>query len=195
MRPLRNVVLAMLLLSATAGTTVAGGGNSAAAHACHQGGYLALVGSGGETFGNAGECVSFAARGGTFATGIIIPAGASVTFDNPTLSACNSLTWGFVTGFGGLALDSKPPGCTTTTFPDFTTGEFEAATVLRVLLTDESCGPTTYASDGDHAIVTQTGTMTWQVDIADAGGFCERQNTPVTFTPPGNLSVGVIINP
>jgi hypothetical protein len=43
--------------------------------------------------------------------------------------------------------------------------------------------------------VTQTGTWTWEVDIADAGGFCERQNTPAVFTPPGNLSVEVIINP
>lgn len=44
-----------------------GGGNSGAAHACEQGGHLGLVGSGGETFANIGECVSFAGRGGTFA--------------------------------------------------------------------------------------------------------------------------------
>jgi hypothetical protein len=195
MRLIRITMLATMLVAVTAGTTLAGGGNSAAAHACQKGGYLALVGSGGETFANTGECVSFAARGGTFATGIIVPAGATVTFDDPTLSACNNLSWGYNVGSGDVELGSKVYGCFTTTQADVTVGPFATATILRVYLTDEFCGPTTYYSDGDHAIVTPTGVSSWQVDIADAGGFCERQNTPVVFTPPGNLSVGVVINP
>jgi hypothetical protein len=43
------------------------GGNSDAAHACQQGGYLTLQGSDGTTFKNEGDCVSYAARGGTIA--------------------------------------------------------------------------------------------------------------------------------
>lgn len=194
MRIIRITLFAALLMMLTAGTALAGGGNSAAAHACQQGGYLGLVGSDGETFRNTGECVSFVAHGGTFATGIIVPAGASVTFDDPTFSACNQLQWGWSSSFGGLALDVFPGGCGTATYPDYTTGEFETATVLRVFLDDLTCGAT-YQSDGNHAIVTQISATEWQVDIADAGGFCERENDPVVFTPPGNLSVGVIINP
>src|SRR5688500_2210494 len=68
MRPIRIGFLVAALVVLTAGTTLAGGGNSGAAHACQNGGYVDLVGSGGETFANTGECVSFAARGGTFMT-------------------------------------------------------------------------------------------------------------------------------
>src|SRR6478735_6203364 len=57
-------------------------GNSQAAHACNHGGYRALVGADGTTFRNTGACVSFAAHGGKFATGIIIPAGKTATLSN-----------------------------------------------------------------------------------------------------------------
>jgi hypothetical protein len=46
----------------------AGGGNSDAAHACQHGGYADLIGTDGvtdTTFRNTGECVSYAAHGGT----------------------------------------------------------------------------------------------------------------------------------
>jgi hypothetical protein len=196
MRLIRIALLATTLVVLSAGTASAGGGNSAAAHACQKGGYLGLVGSNGETFRNTGECVSFAAHGGTFATGIIVPAGATVTFDDPTLSACNELSWGYTTtGSGDTTLGGKSFGCFTETEADTTVGPFATAVVLRVFLTDHTCADTTYYSDGDHAIVTPTSATSWQVDIADAGGFCERQNTPVVFVPPGNLSVDVVINP
>jgi hypothetical protein len=42
-----------------------GPGNSDAAKACQQGGYANLVGADGTQFANTGECVSYAARGGT----------------------------------------------------------------------------------------------------------------------------------
>ena len=195
MRIIRIGLFAAMLVAMTAGTALAGGGNSAAAHACQKGGYLGLVGSGGETFRNTGECVSFAAHGGTFATGIIVPAGWTVTFDDPTLSACNELTWGYSVGSGDVPLGGKPYGCTTETQADSTVGPFATAVVLRVFLTDHTCGNTTYYSDGDHAIVTPTSPTSWAVDIADAGGFCEIQNLPAVFVPPGNLSVDVVINP
>jgi hypothetical protein len=195
MRLIRIGLLAAMLVLATSATALAGGGNSAAAHACQQGGYLGLVGSGSETFSNVGECVSFTAHGGTFATGIIVPVGATVTFDDPTFSACNELSWGYNLGTGDTELGSKVYGCFDQTDADVTVGPFATAVVLRVYLTDETCGPTTYYSDGDHANLTQLSASSWQVDIADAGGFCERQNTPVEFTGPGNLSVGVIVNP
>ena len=198
MRAIRIGILAAALVVLTAGTTLAGGGNSAAAHACQKGGYVDLVGSGGETFRNTGECVSFVAHGGTFMTltGIVVPAGATVTFDNPTLSACNTLSWGYTVDATNVALGGKSFGC----FPpmtesDTTVGPFATTVVLRVFLTDELCQSTTYYSDGDHAVTVQTSPTRWDVDIADAGGFCERRDVPAVFVPPGNLSVDVIVNP
>lgn len=46
----------------------ASGGNSDAAHACQQGGYARFVAPGGGGFANTGECVSFAAHGGSLVT-------------------------------------------------------------------------------------------------------------------------------
>ena len=57
-------------------------GNSGAAHKCQKGGYLSLVGANGTTFRNVGACVSFAAHGGQFATGLVIPAGKTATLSN-----------------------------------------------------------------------------------------------------------------
>jgi len=184
------------LASATAALASTGGGNSAAALACQKGGYLGLVGENGETFRNVGACVSFAAHGGTFATGIIVPKGHTVTFDDPTWSACNALAWGYTTGGPNVQVGTKAYGCTVTPIvdPDVTVGPFATAVVLRVYLQDDTCSSTVYYSDGDHAHVTPTGTHSYQVDIADAGGFCERQTIPAVFTGPGNLSVGVVIN-
>ena len=54
-----------------AGTAFAGGGNSDAAHACQKGGYANVVGGTmtlpdtSVTFGNTGQCTSYAAQGGT----------------------------------------------------------------------------------------------------------------------------------
>ena len=191
---------ALIALLATATATAAfaksGGGKSAAAHACQKGGYLGLVGTNGETFRNVGACVSFAAHGGKFATGIIVPKGHTATFDDPTWSACNALAWGYTTGGSNVQLGTKAYGCTGTPVvdPDVTVGPFPTAVVLRVYLQDDTCSSTVYYSDGDHAHVTPTGVHTYQVDIADAGGFCERQTIPADFTGPGNFSVGVVIN-
>lgn len=60
-------------------------GNSGAAHQCQKGGYLSLVGADGTTFRNVGACVSFAAHGGKFATGLVIPAGKTATLTNAQL--------------------------------------------------------------------------------------------------------------
>lgn len=202
MRPIRIGFLVAALVVVTAGTTLAGGGNSAAAHACQDGGYVDLVGSGGETFANTGECVSFAAHGGTFMTepepetGIVVPAGATVTFDDPTLSACNTLSWGYAVDSTNVALGGKAFGCfPPMTAPDTTVGPFATTVVLRVFLTDLLCQSTTYYSDGNHAVTVQSSPTAWDVDIADAGSVCERRDTAVVFVPPGNLSVDVIVNP
>jgi hypothetical protein len=192
-RLIGTIVLAALLCMATSTVALAKGGNSAAAKACQKGGYLGLVGTGGETFRNTGGCVSFAAHGGKFATGIIVPKGHTVTFNDPTLSACNALVYGYTAGGSTVPLGSKPLGCTTGTDPDVTAGPFATAVVLRVYLEDQTCGAT-YFSDGNHAHVAQLTPTSWLVDIADAGGFCERQNIPAEFTGPGNLRVEVVIN-
>src|SRR5206468_10500479 len=82
-RLIGTIVLAALLCMATSTVALAKGGNSAAAKACQKGGYLGLVGAGGETFRNTGGCVSFAAHGGKFATGIIVREGDAGTCAAP----------------------------------------------------------------------------------------------------------------
>jgi len=57
------------------------GGNSDAAHACQQGGWQHLEGSDGTLFHNTGECVSFAAHGGTLVPIPQAPVITSFTFD------------------------------------------------------------------------------------------------------------------
>src|SRR6185436_8801741 len=53
--------------------TAQSGGNSAAAQLCQDGGYLNLVRTDGTGFRNVGECVSYAAHGGTFGGGPACP--------------------------------------------------------------------------------------------------------------------------
>ncbi len=184
---LTAVAIAVLPVAASAQT-----GNSDAAHLCQKGGYANLVGSGGETFSNAGECASFVAKGGTFATGIILLAGQTVTFNNPRFSACNELAYGYSVNGTSVQLGQKPSGCVTTTLDDVTVGPFPTAVVLSVYLYDGTCDAT-YSSDGNHAIVAAS-PPTYQVDIADAGSGCNRENVPVSGFTVGNLSVELIIN-
>lgn len=199
MKTLRMIALLAMCLVTLAGLpqlATAQHGSSEAARDCQQGGYAALVGAGGETFSNAGECVSFAARGGVFASGIVIPAGQTATFVNPTLSACNALAYGYTTSGGASGqLGGKPVGCATTTLASQTVGPFSTAVILTVYLQDLTCGQT-YGSDGNHARVTGSSPV-FQVDIADAGPGCSVAGVPVDLSDgrPGNLSVQVAINP
>ena len=202
MRPIRISLLVTMLLALSAVPALAGGGNSDAAHACQNGGYAELVGSGGETFSNTGECVSFAAHGGTFATEpppdpnvIVVPAGATVTFDNPTLAACNQLSWGFTVNSMMTVVGGKPSGCGSEVEGDSTFGPFATTVELRVLLIDHTCANTFYFSDGDHARTLATSATSWAVDIADGGPGCSLQNVPAPFVGEGNLSVDVVVNP
>ena len=58
-------VIVATVLSTLMAPPALSSGNQDAAHACQKGGYLTLQGTDGTTFKNAGECVSFVARGGT----------------------------------------------------------------------------------------------------------------------------------
>jgi hypothetical protein len=204
-RVLRLSVFALMLVMAMAvlpNVAVAGGGNSAAAHACQKGGYLSLVGAGGETFNNTGECVSFAAQGGTFATGIVIPAGSTAMLSNAIISACNEITYGYEVNLGAdVAVDTKPMGCATVAADGATVGPFSTAVLLRIFLTDvvvvpnDDCTGGTYYSDGNHARVVQVDADTFEVDLTDSGFFCEGTGPrPVPSNGDGNVSVQVDIN-
>lgn len=75
-----TIVVCMLLGVSAAASGIAAqseNGNSAAAHACQQGGFRFLEGSDGTRFKNAGQCTSFAARGGELRR---IPPKISVSF-------------------------------------------------------------------------------------------------------------------
>ena len=184
---LSAVVLMLFVVSPSAAAQ--DGGNSDAAHLCQKGGYADLVGTNGETFENTGQCVSFAAQGGAFATGIVVPVGQMVTFASPTLAACHATSYGYSVNGVDTQLAQKPDDCETTTFGDQTVGPFATAVVLRVYLTDETCGAT-YYSDGDHARVSSSNLIT----IADAGPGCTIMNSPWTNSGSGNFRVQLVFS-
>jgi hypothetical protein len=174
-----------------------GKGNSDAAHKCQHGGYRSLVGADGTTFRNTGKCVSFAARGGTFATGIIIPAGKVATLSNANwnLTPCDALTYGYQLNLGAnVPLASKPGGsCVNGPAAGATVGPFPTASLLRIFLTDTgdpaipvACSFTFY-SDGSHALI--TGTNPRIVDIRDSF-FCTLG--PGNPFPPAGVGLGNI---
>lgn len=97
--PVRRLLVSVLgcaaLFALTPGLAAAqssGGGNSPAAHACQDGGFVNLVRSDGSTFANVGDCVSYAARGGTF-----IPVTLNASF-SPCCDGQNTIVT--VTGSG-----------------------------------------------------------------------------------------------
>jgi hypothetical protein len=178
-------------------------GNSGAAHRCHHGGYRSLVGADGTTFRNTGKCVSFAAHGGKFATGAVIPAGKVATLSNAhwNLMPCDALTYGYQLNLGAnVPVASKPGGsCLNGSAAGATIGPFPTASLLRVFLTDTG-NPTipvacnyTFYSDGSHALV--TGTNPRIVDIRDSFSCTKGPNNP--FPPAGvglgNISVTVTV--
>jgi hypothetical protein len=67
---LMGLLMAMPAASAQPGDNN-GPGNSGAAQQCQHGGWQMLVGTDGTTFGDQGECVSFAAQGGVIATPMV----------------------------------------------------------------------------------------------------------------------------
>jgi hypothetical protein len=196
----------LLVLAPVAGAKKGPGpghGNSGAAHRCQHGGYRSLVGADGTTFRNTGACVSFAAHGGAFATGIIIPAGKVATLSNAhwNLTPCDALTYGYQLNLGAnVPLASKPGGpCVNGAVAGATIGPFPTASLLRIFLTDTgdplvpvACNYTFY-SDGSHALV--TGTNPWIVDIRDSFFCTKGPNDP--FAPAGvglgNIDVTVTV--
>lgn len=194
-----------------------GRGNSWAAHACQHGGYRSLVGSDGTTFANTGQCVRFAAHGGTFSNlpgnpgitarsggqGFVLPAGAIATILDAhwNLDPCDALTYGYQLDGGALVtLASKPGGvCENGNLPGATIGPFPTTRLLRIFLTDRGnpaadvyCEYTFY-SDGSHALV--SGSNPWQVAIRDSSGCRAVPSTPLAPSSPdkGNLELIVTV--
>jgi hypothetical protein len=139
------------------------GGNSDAAHACQQGGYESLFRDDGSGFDSVGDCVEYAAHGGTFAQ--------RVRFSNIELGGCNANTFGYEAGGVQHDLLSKGYACNAffTTMPDQTVG-VPLGQNARVYLRDNTCQET-FFEDEPHGIV--TGTNPFFVKIGDGGGFCE----------------------
>lgn len=190
-----------LVAPATAANADAGPGNSGAAHACQQGGYLSLVGADGTTFSNVGECVSFAAHGGKFATGIIIPAGETATLTKATFGdfvtncPADALTYGYQLNLGAnVQLGSHPINSGCAAAPGATIGPFPTATLLRVWLDDLTSPAYIFYSDGSHALV--SGSNPFVVAIMDSFFGTSGPSSPRVPPGPGegNLNVTVTIS-
>ena len=196
------LIVIALLFGATSVARADQGGNSGAAHACQQGGYLSMVGLDGTTFDNVGACVSYAAHGGTFAEGVVIPAGhvAILSDAHWNLTPCDRLTYGYQLNAGALVpLASKPFGCFDAPVAGVTIGPFPTATLLRIFLTDTGTGIPffggscnyTFFSDGLHALV--AGTNPYSVDIRDSF-FCQSAPTdPLAPAGPGGGNISLFV--
>jgi hypothetical protein len=186
----------------------AGPGNSGAAHQCQQGGFRSLVGADGTTFRNVGACVSFAAHGGRFATGLVIPAGRTATLSNAqfgdallptaplapnTATNCpgDPLAYGYQLNLGAnIQIATGGMGCQVVA--GAVIGPFPTAVLLRIWLTDFHLPVFTFFSDGNHATV--VGSNPRLVSIRDS--VFGTITTGPLIPPPGdgNLNVVVTIN-
>src|SRR5262249_13354323 len=174
-----------------------GQGNSSAAHSCQHGGYRSLVGADGTTFRNTGACVSFAAHGGKFATGLVIPAGKVATLSGAQFGGagmnCPSdpLAYGYQLNLGANVQVATGNGCTAVA--GATIGPVPTATLLRIWLTDMHPPAYTFYSDGSHALV--TGSNPWTVSIMDSlfGTVGPAVPRPPTGPGLGNFNVTVTV--
>jgi hypothetical protein len=180
-------------------------GNSGAAHKCQKGGYLSLVGADGTTFRNVGACVSFAAHGGRFATGLVIPAGKKATLSNaqfgdfllPTAplapnSATNCpadpLAYGYQVNLGAnVQIATGGMGCQVAA--GAVIGPFPTAVLVRIWLTDFHTPVFTFYSDGNHATV--VGSNPYLVSIRDS--FFGTITTGALVPAPGNGNLNVVV--
>ena len=186
-----SAVLGVLSTTAQAAPS----GNRVAAHACQRDGYKSAVGSSGG-FTNAGDCTSYAAAGGEFVTPgageFLVPAGQTASLSDTRLSSCNALTYGYGFSTGERTnLGGKAPGCATVAPPDATIGPFPTGVIVRIILADMTCGQT-FDSAGGHARI--TGSNPYDVDIVDAGFFCEApEGTTRVPGINGNLSITLTV--
>lgn len=171
-------------------------GNSSAAHSCQHGGYRSLVGADGTTFRNTGACVSFAAHGGKFAAGLVIPAGKVATLSGAQFGAggglnCPSdlLAYGYQLNLGANVQVASGNGCTAAA--GATIGPFATATLLRIWLTDLHPPVYTFYSDGNHALV--SGSNPWTVSIMDSLFGTVGPGTPRPPAGPGQGNFNVVV--
>jgi hypothetical protein len=135
---------------------------------------------------------SITLEGQTLASGIIIPKGHTATLTNAEFNAADALTYGYqLNGGENVEVGSQEEGGGNPTTPDVTLGPFSSAQLIRVFLTDNTCG-FTYYSDGNHGEV--KGSNPFGVEISDAGGpacpfppSVERKGIP-------NLALTLTIN-
>jgi hypothetical protein len=114
-----------------------GGDSSSAALACQQGGFVNFVRSDGSTFGDTGDCVSYAALGGT-----LVPVDLNASFvADPSRTPFEDLT---LTGSG------LEPG-STVSYSFIPVGQTTRSAILPTL------GNNTVASDGSFVAGWQTG--------------------------------------
>jgi hypothetical protein len=183
---------ALVLTVGVATATGGNGGNSPNAKKCQKGGWMRLVGADGTTFKNQGACVSYGAKGGKYATGLVIPLGQIAVFSSPQigpLGACDTNSWGYQLNLGANVTVATKPGsvCQSPGTPvgsGLTLGPFATATLLRVFLRDTgafgtSCDVTIYNDRQGGAVF---GSNPWTIAFLDTN-ICSA-------IPPGTPTLG-----
>ncbi len=129
-----------------------------------------------------------------WATELELPKGAVAKITNASFRSCNDETYGYqLDGGPGVELANTPGGCREVAASNATIGPFEADETLTFYLTDNTCGLTFHSNGGEHAEV--TGANPFEVQLWDAGGFCEyKPGVEDPDVPPGNLEATVTID-
>jgi hypothetical protein len=201
------VAVLMIFGAGSVASLAAQDGTLAQVRDCRQLGWqtLARSDSPGVSFQSQAECVTYGAQGGTIVdlAGIVIPAGATVTFTGD-LRGCNASTasWSASNGsggtFGSLPEMSSLWECghySNVVSINAQAGPFETAVVLVITLSDVTCG-NAYTSNSDHANVTKT-TTGYQVTILESGWDeerCSETGTRVVEPGSGNLNLEIVIS-
>jgi len=177
---------------------VSAGANAPNAKICQKNGWKQQVGSNGTTFANEQACTSYGAKGGTYATGLILPAGKTATFTDAHLGfygGQDHYDWGYQLNFGanvtlGTKLGGLEPGRidgwgTPVPGTPATIGPYSTAVLLRVFLHDTgmpgfiACDLTNYSDNPAGALVVGS-TSPWTILMSD-GGACSGFITPVLY--------------
>jgi hypothetical protein len=166
-----TALLLMLALAATA-TAQSPPGNSGAARACQQGGYEAYSRADGTRFRNTGECVSYAARGGSL---VRLP-------DLTVTKSCSPTT--IASG-----------GSTTCTFVISNAADAGPATVSTGMLLLRDAVSLTSSNVRVGARVTAAPTLNYRCEAAITSSttfeaFC-RPTQPVTIPAGGTLTFAI----
>lgn len=180
----------------------ASGGNSDAAHQCENGGYVNLIGTNGTTdvtFANTGECVSYAAHGGSLVPSALVsqclnggyanlaPADTNQAFSSEAACVAYILGGGTPEPLGPTFVLTSPTTISASANQCWVGATVGVTPVLPALFNTVTYGnpgsTLCFQSDGNLVIYSPTGDMLW------SSGTSGHPNAILVLQSDGNLVI------